>query len=250
MNSAQATTSNPVSFNFDAGSSTPPKPKAARQRIQRPTQPASLDSGCRYRYRPTSRTKLRSDGDLNSMGMSGYNHRNNSSSSPSSAGRFSHAILSSSPLAPQDAADPKKRLWKERFKSQQLRKIARAKDVDSTRMNSKQLFNLDEVDDEEDDFLGDRIMDKMTESDYNKFLRREERKYDIHVGSDYDPLEFWSDAGEDIPEDLEEMVEIPSEEDDFDDLFNDAELDALYDDYLAKNTQNTSNREDTSMDMS
>lgn len=93
-------------------------------------------------------------------------------------------------------------------------------------------------------------MDKMTESDYNKFLRREERKYDIHVGSDYDPLEFWSDAGEDIPEDLEEMVEIPSEEDDFDDLFNDAELDALYDDYLAKNTQNTSNREDTSMDMS
>ena len=199
--------------------------------------------------------------------------------------KLSHAILSSSPLAPNDAADPKKRLWKERYKSQQLRKMSRARDIDSARMSSKQLFNLDEVDDEDDDFLQQKVGDlsnqsfyvdspnhtqidnKVDERDYKSDIRRKESRYDLHVGSDYDPLAFWSEAEEDIPDDLDDLGDFDDVMDtgsasnpyahnthnnaDTDDLFDDDELDALYEEYLAnQNQQDTQHNADASMDMS
>ncbi|EOQ99067.1 hypothetical protein J056_002582 [Wallemia ichthyophaga EXF-994] len=259
---------------FNIGSSTPPKPKPARQRVTRPTQPASLDSGYRYRYRQngTGSGNLKSDGDQFGIGGNRRRVANlHHSSSPTSAttSKFSHAILSSSPLAPNDAADPKKRLWKERFKSQQLRKLSRARDVDSARINSKQLFNLDEEADEDDDDLQNKIDSKIDERDYRSEIRRKESKFDLCVGSDYDPLEFWSETEEEIPEDLDNNMDMSYFNDanatnaaDSDDLFDDDELDALYDEYLSQNAQNAHNsnnthnthnaqqKEDTSMDMS
>lgn len=173
----EASTSNTSNNQFDlfnVGSRTPPKPKPARQRILRPTQPASLDSGYRYRNRQNSAGNLKSDGDQYSLGGNRRRAANlHHSSSPMSAtgSKFSHAILSSSPLAPNDAADPKKRLWKERFKSQQLRKISRARDVDSARISSKQLFNLAEEPDEDDDFLQHRVGNLLVACLSNSILR-------------------------------------------------------------------------------
>ena len=251
--------------------------KPARSRIQRPTQPPSLNDF--NQFRSNNCHDHYSDSDISyfdnrmKFGVNKFNYSSDRSSSPirnfDNEHKLSHAILSSSPLGPKDASDPRKRVWKERFRRNQLArsKRARMENIENSRKNSSNLFNLNEEDEDtnnndNDDVLTNRIIDKMTERDYQKFKRREELKFNLEFGSDFDPLEFWNENDDDNDDEVDiDEHELNLIDDNINDNINDNndeldmnddELNAIYDQWLLQQTQQNNNNSNNneSMDLS